>query len=184
MPSGPLALLPRATIPGLVGWVDGYLAEDHQVNVRTLTYPVEEGADITDHAVRDPIEIELTGYVSDLIILEDSVEKNKGIRASSAWEQILQMADERMETNVVTMLGEYENMILTSASASISNQTGRGLEFTIRLKEIRFADQIDRELLIVPTPSGPGNDRTEDTDQGRPTTTASAGDPYNGSTVG
>ena len=164
----PIALLPRASVEPLLGYVDGYHTENHRASVRTLTYPVERGSDLTDHAVRDPIVIQMSGWTSDLLpAAHANQETDLRARASAAWAEILRIMDEREPVPVVTLLGDYDSMLIIDADAPVEQETGRALSFTMTLKEVRFADQLDRGLLVVPVEGSPAEDRVNQVDQGR-----------------
>ena len=61
MVAGPTAV----SVLGLIQRIDGYYAEEHRVRVRTTEYPVESGADLTDHVVREPYRLKLKGSATE-----------------------------------------------------------------------------------------------------------------------
>ena len=54
-----------AQIAPLVGKLDGYPTEDHQLSLQTTEHPVESGGSVTDNAVKLPDKLRLEGWVSD-----------------------------------------------------------------------------------------------------------------------
>ena len=133
--TGPVALL---------GWIDGYLTEAHVRRVSTTEYPIESGAERTDHAVRQPDELQMEVWVSDVRPLSYLDEDNRYFRApdvgverpQAAWQEIGRLMSERTLLRVLTHFGVYENMVITNATARSNRTTGQGLRGTLTLKEL------------------------------------------------
>ena len=156
-------------IEPLVGFVDGWLSEEHEMQVSTTTYPVESGASLTDHAMRRPDTLKLEGWVSDLV---PSDEADRGLplelRAGAAWAEISRLMNDSELLRVATPLRTYRDMLITKASAPVSRGTGRGLRFTLELNQILLRPL--RELaggLRLVLPDAPTNDRVTDVQRGR-----------------
>ena len=117
---------------GFVNRMDGYYAEEHRVRVRTTEYPVETGADLTDHVVREPYRLKLKGAAT---------EQQQGTQAGlQAWGAILAHINARRPITVVTRLGFYQNMMLVDAKVPINESTGLSLDIDMELKEILRAN--------------------------------------------
>ena len=141
--------------------VDGYYAEEHKLKVSKTTYPVESGASLVDHAVREPNKLKLQGWVSELMPSPDaSLATANSERGTAAWVEILRLMEERQPLTVVTALAVYVNMLITSATAPVDRTTGLSLQFTIELEEVLFKN-VSREAsgTDVPPSSGPAADR-------------------------
>ena len=157
-----------ARIDPLVGRVDGYLTEEHERNVTKTSYPVESGASLTDHAIREPDKLKLEGWVSDLL---PSGEGGQAAplpeRSVAAWEEIGKLMTAREPLTVVTSLGVSRDMLITKASATVDRTTGRALRFTLELEEIQFrslAGITGEEL--APAVGGPADGRVGTTIRG------------------
>ena len=157
-----------ARIDPLMGRVDGYLTEEHERNVTKTSYPVESGASLTDHAVREPDKLKLEGWVSDLL---PSSEAGQGAPVSErsvvAWDEIGRLMTAREPLTAVTSLGVSRDMLITKASAPVDRTTGRSLQFTLELEEIQFrslAGITGEEL--APTAGGPAEGRVGQTIRG------------------
>ena len=139
-------------VVGLLGRMDGYYQEEHRVRVRTTEYPVETGADLTDHVVREPYRIKLKG---------SATEAQKGTQAGlQAWAAILAHINSRKPIAVVTRLGTYYNMMMVDAKPVVDESTGLSLDIDIELKEILRANVTRGATRSGGTPtSGPAVDR-------------------------
>ena len=141
--------------------VDGYYGEEHKLKVSKTTYPVESGASLVDHAVREPTKLKLQGWVSDLMPSADAVSTTHHTeRSTVAWLEILRVMDDRQPLTVVTALAVYDSMLITSVTAPVDRTTGLALQFTIELEEVLFKN-VSREAsgTEVPPSSGPAADR-------------------------
>ena len=141
--------------------VDGYYAEEHKLKVSKTTYPVESGASLVDHAVREPNNLKLQGWVSELMpSLNANLATRHSDRGTAAWLEILRVMDDRQPLTVVTALAVYDNMLITSATAPVDRTTGLSLQFTIELEEVLFKN-VSREAsgTEAPPSSGPAADR-------------------------
>ena len=150
-----IALLPRASIEPLVAYVDGYLDEQHRLSVNKTEFPVESGAQLTDHAVRQPTKLTLTGWTSDVL---RAAEADQGVpaleRAAIAWAAIERLVAAREPVDVVvTLLGTYPSMLITSATAPVSADTGRALRFTLELEEVQLVGVTVEAGRLEPHPS-------------------------------
>ena len=164
----PIALLPRASIEPLVAFVDGYISERHSRRVRRSDYSVESGATLTDHAVREPDELTVEGWVSDIM---PSREADQGLplleRAAAAWAEIDHVMSARKPLTVVSLLATYTDMLLTGAEAPVDQRVGRALRFTLTLQRVQFADTLEEPGAIIHAATGPAADRVGTEDRGR-----------------
>ena len=141
--------------------VDGYYAEEHKLKVSKTSFPVESGASLVDHAVREPTKLKLQGWVSDLMPSPDATLATRHTeRGTAAWLEILRVMDDRQPLTVVTALAVYDSMLITSATAPVDRTTGLSLQFTIELEEVLFKN-VSREAsgTEAPPSSGPAADR-------------------------
>ena len=154
------------SVPGGTLPVDAYLSEQHRVRNRISQYPVESGANLVDHVVRDPIKLKLRGAVSSTPISDLTAEEYATQQLNAAvgigfdvtsvdidqppndqlpakgWETILRFADEATLLSVTTLLGTYENFVIEEAKTSLDAFTGRNAIYEIDLLEIRSTGQI------------------------------------------
>ncbi len=137
MPNAALIAGKQTVIQGLEGGYDAFSDTSHRLQTRTGTAPLESGAQITDHAVAQPIELTLSGVVSDLTV-------NGQGRAREAWGTILKNWKEVETFSVVTPWVVYPQMIIQELTAP---ESGFGFNFTLKLVEIQLVGQDD----VVPS---------------------------------
>ena len=124
MPNRVVIISAAPLIAGLVLEVDGWPQRRHQIGVNVGTEPIEDGSEITDHAVRQPDVLRLTGIVGTL---------SGAQRPRTAWETIRRLADSNTVVEVVTEWASYPEALILSA---IADTTGRDLTFQLTLREI------------------------------------------------
>lgn len=112
-------------------YFDALLHADHNATVIPTQHPVQTGAAITDHAYLAPKEISLEVGMTDVI---------SGTGASArAYQQFLTVMAERDLVTVVTRLGAYQDMLLTSIAVPDDYTTMNALRCTLTFTEIRVA---------------------------------------------
>lgn len=113
--------------------IDAVVTETHGHQLQVTEHPVEEGADITDHARVRPDTITLDCAVTDT---PRGSEPAPG-RSAAIYEQLRLLMDTAKLVTVVTTLRVYESMVLESLSAPRTAKEAGGLRFTATLREIR-----------------------------------------------
>lgn len=106
---------------------------DHSINVVTTSHPVQKGADITDHAYRQPDEVTVEVGYSDTVI---SGGDNHSL---NAFKTLDELATNRTLLKLVTRRKVYNNMIISSISVPDNFETMNSLKATIIFKEIIIA---------------------------------------------
>ena len=149
---------PRSTrIEPLVEAVDVYLSEEHERQVTKTKYPIESGASLTDHAVREPDRLKIQGFTSHLQPSSPAL-RNQPDRPALAWAEIDRLMNARELVEVATILGVYTDMLIVRAIAPVSNTTGRDLLFTLELEQVQ-TERL-RTIEIEPAPGGPAVGRS------------------------
>ena len=122
-----IALLPTKdiSIPIIHLVVDGFPDASHQLQAETTDEPLESGSDVTDHAVSKPAVIDVEGIVG----------SESQLKPFAAWALIRRLNENLTPVDVLTPWGGYRDMLIVDASA---RSFGRGLRFTLKLKELRF----------------------------------------------
>lgn len=121
---------------------DTVVQEDHRYVSRVTHYPVEFGTIISDHIIKEPDVVILSGVVSDtpLNILAPFN------RSTAAFNQLVLLQARRIVLDVVTGIKVYRNMTITSLDVPRSVRTGQTLTFNIELQKIIYDDTVQVEL--------------------------------------
>jgi len=128
--------------------VDTFLSEDHSYSSSVTTSPIEDGAFVNDHIIKDPFTLSVNGYVSNIStigigVLDQALAgisvlsgKNK---AKDAEAELVRIRNDKEIFTVVTGLRSYKNMVITNVSFPRSSTTGSGLEFNATFQQIEIA---------------------------------------------
>ena len=111
-------------IEPLVALVDGWPDDTHRTKTRLGGEPIEDGRDVSDHAVALEEEVILEGWVSDF---------QGRHRPEDAWQAVRDLVKQTSIVEVISELGHYEEMIIRMAEAE---RIGRGARFRMELQEI------------------------------------------------
>lgn len=151
-----VAIVPSAAtrIPIIEGVVDGFPEAIHRLETSTGGEPLEDGRQVTDHAVARQAHLTLTGWVSNF---------RGGDRPGRAWGTIQRLHRSVTPVRVITEWGVYDEMLIFRAEAP---QTSRGLRFTLELREVLRVGVTDTELPEGEL-SGPATGRSGEVQRGR-----------------
>ena len=165
LPGSPgLSSAPFRSVQPLAAIANGFLSEEHAVRLSKTSYPVETGGSLVDHAVVQPRTLKLAGWVSDLLAPEGR--RGSPSRGIEAWSQLTGLIKSREPFLVVTLLGVYPSMLITSLKAPVDRTTGRALRFEMELEEVQFR-ALERGQRPPQVRIGPAEDRLEEVDRGR-----------------
>lgn len=139
---------------------DATLNETHTGRSQLTAFPIEKGADHTDHIRRLPDELSLIGAtVTDSPLVKEDQEvvpANTGgdvrQRATSAYNFLMQTKDQGRLVSVFTTLRTYRNMAIESIDVSRDKGTSRIVQANIQLREILVAIT---ERVDAPVPADP-----------------------------
>lgn len=136
--------------------LDASISELHETEAEVTEFPVEVGANTTDHIRRKPKRIEINGIISNKPIAILASASASGIRGgpitsrdSDADAEIERWIDEAKLLVVSTTLKDYENMVVQAKSVVRDVDNGDVLNFTLRMREIILANT---ELVDAPDP--------------------------------
>ncbi|MCG8433494.1 MAG: hypothetical protein MJA83_05640 [Gammaproteobacteria bacterium] len=126
---------------------DASVNEDHEAENDVTEFPVEEGADITDHIRPRPESITINGIVSNTPLTLLPIEPR---RAEEAYDKLKTIKDTGQLVSIVTSLRRYDNMAITSLSVVRNAQNGNVVNATVRLREVFLA----QTETVIPEPPG------------------------------
>jgi len=151
--------------------LDIIIRESATAVARLTENPVENGANINDHIIIEPMTFTVEGVVSNISssfagqftrIPQTFTKGNT--KAQEAWKELLELQVSRVPFTLVQGLKEYKNIVILSLSESQDKDTSNGLFFSATMKEIVFVgglvtteEQInddDTTLKMLPTITG------------------------------
>lgn len=121
---------------------DTVLVEEHKYQSRITHYPVEYGTIISDHIVKEPDVVNISGMVSDTP-LNIFAQSNRSV---DAFNRLVEMQARRIVVNLVTGIKVYTNMAIASLNVPRNIKTGQTLTFNIEFQKVIFDDTIQIEL--------------------------------------
>lgn len=133
---------------------DATFSEQHNSTLDVTDIPVESGVIISDNAVIKPKVIKIEAGVSDVKLREsvDDPFEDGDRRSTTAWRLLVELQESREPFSVATGLKLYENMLITSLSATQADGSDQVLEFTAELKEVKFVET--QEVRYPPRAAG------------------------------
>lgn len=162
----------KYTGPTLIGdlAIDCTVTETHTATSTVTEHPVESGAKITDHIRPDPVQLSITGIVSDTPIGSRQVQRSIAVGGASvqvtqqepptsttgygraAWAKLDAIRTAAKPVKVVTRDKTYENMALVSLSVPKESKTGGALNFTAQFKQVRIVYNRTTRVVVAKAP--------------------------------
>lgn len=159
----------KYTGPTLIGDVaiDCTVTETHTATATVTEHPVESGANITDHIRPEPVQLSITGIVSDTPIGSKQIQR--AIEAGgtkvqiteretptsaagfgrTAWAKLDAIRTAAKPVKVVTRDKTYDSMALVSLSVPKESKTGGALYFTAQFKQIRIVYNRTTKVVVA-----------------------------------
>jgi hypothetical protein len=132
---------PDKTGTGVIGLeLDATILESPQFTATATRSDVETGVDITDHVELDPQQLSIQGIVSNTPVSFLGGLIISGDPAQDALNFLLDLYRNREPFDFVGGLQVYSNMVITSFNPSRTPQTGKALQFTMTMQQIRIVD--------------------------------------------
>ncbi len=126
--------------------VDVSMQENHSLQTEIVSHEIEDGSEITDHARNVPRVLTISGLITDtpsglgaLSVVGGLTNEFASVPLSTkAFQTLEQIRDEKTILDVVTSLKIYRSMMIEDVRIPRNAMVGRSLQFTIRLREVRF----------------------------------------------
>jgi Dit-like phage tail protein len=157
--------------------IDCSLNETHTLNSEATEFPVESGADLTDHIRQLPVEVLIEGMVSDTPIgamatIRDGEALTLGegeiadavLPSDAAIAHLERIWSRRQPVTIQTGLGArrgssggkvYERMAMTELEIPRDPATGNAVRFTAKFRQINIVTN-ERTTVPTATPGGSG----------------------------
>lgn len=153
--------------------IDAMVKESHEFKRAVTQYPVEEGADITDHVRHEPSSLTIEGVITNHPTTYSSVvsqffydiasgkertlTETAATRVSGAWDMLMEMIGETetydvapkvmQPISVVTSMKLYQEMVITNITIT-RDTPEEALRFSMSLQKIRRARK--RTIYVYP----------------------------------
>lgn len=132
-------VLVKTNIGGL--FFDAVVHVDTEETLTITSHPVQNGANISDHAYREPTRITMEIKMSDVMASRVPGQFTGAYTKSvSAYRRLLDLQRSRIPCAVLTRLGSYRNMLIESISAPDDPTMLHGLTCSVSLREVLVAN--------------------------------------------
>jgi len=146
--------------------IDAFIREAYSFKNSVTDIPIEEGSNISDHVIEEPLEIQITGFIgkTEFTVWEGPLPETQAdievpdpkARIRDAHFELLRLKSAKQPVDVVTGLDTYPNMVIISYDIDRSAETGADLPFEMSLKQIKI---VKSETTTV-NASRPSGDQT------------------------
>ena len=141
---------------------DVAVSQQHQLNGKVTSHPVEDGSQISDHVIHDPVTLTVSMEVSNHPICLDPLMLDTGFAASgsnvnnsriaNAFDTLSRIKNERRIFNFQTGLRYYQNMVIESVGVTQNAPTRDVLRFSATLKQVEI---VNSETIAIQRPESP-----------------------------
>ena len=126
---------------------DATVTEQHKHELAITEHPVEDGANVADHARKLPDAIDIQGIISNHPILLNFTEDlqpsvpggDPNNRAQDAYDEFVRLQSTAALLDVTTELRDYTDMMITAISVRRDKTTRDILDIGLTLREFRKA---------------------------------------------
>lgn len=97
--------------------IDATVTESHTFDSDVTDFPVEKGADITDHVRPKPLKISMEGLVSATpigVVAQHATRKNGLLPVDNAYDKLIAIRDAGEPIPITTSLNTYKSMVMSS----------------------------------------------------------------------
>lgn len=112
--------------------VDIIEKETLESTLKVTKLPVEFGADITDHAYREPRRIVLEGVIGGSLTRSSTGR----VEAVAGWQALKQLQESRIPFTLISGLDVHQNILIEKLTADRDKDWSRVLKFTAECTEI------------------------------------------------
>ena len=162
----------KYTGPTMIGdlALDCTVTETHTATSTVTKHPVESGSSITDHIRPEPVQLSITGIVSDTPIGAREVQRAIEIGGVSvqikqqetptsptgfgraAWSKLDAMRLAAKPVTVLTRDKKYESMAIVSLTVPKEAKTGGALYFTAQFEQVRIVFNRSTKIVVAKSP--------------------------------
>jgi len=124
--------------------LDIIVSESTNTSSTITSNPVENGSDVNDNIIINPMTFSISGIISDTKVAPfgglNTIDKftKDSTPSKEAWEELLELQAKRVPFTLVTNLKAYDNVVIENLSTTQDKDTSNSLNFKANLKEIIF----------------------------------------------
>lgn len=119
---------------------DAVLQENYSRSLTITSHPVETGANISDHAYINPVELTmLIGMSDSMTSVVDGQFSDGKSRSQSAFQVLAALQEQRIPLKVMTQLGSFNNILVETIAVPKDYTNKYNLKATVTLKEVFVA---------------------------------------------
>ncbi|SUD94223.1 Uncharacterised protein [Ralstonia mannitolilytica] len=140
--------MPKRSINSSLGAFSAYITlEEHHHDELVITdHPVEQGAQISDHAYKKPSELTITiGWTNSSIASITSLQF--GNYSSYAYERLLKLQKNRELFSISTGKRKYQNMLIQSLDVTTDAKTENACIATLHCREVIIVQTTTTQLV-------------------------------------
>lgn len=144
------------------------IEERHTDELTITDHPVEQGAQITDHAFKRPAEVVIRCGWSDSSTFLSSIDllgsfSSVGANLEETYQQLLELQESRIPFDILTGKRQYSNMLIKSIAVTTDEKTENALFVTVSCREVIL---VQTQATTLPPKSDQKNaKKTGQTDQ-------------------
>lgn len=117
---------------------DAIFSTDYLHSLSITSHPVQQGANISDHAYEEASVLTFEIGMSDVMesITSGQFNDSGSTRSVSAYKKLRELQSQRIPLTVVTKFGTYTNMLVETLAVPDDSTTNEALKATVVLKQI------------------------------------------------
>lgn len=123
------------------------ISEEALFTTNVTMHPIEGGGNVTDHIYQNPIELTITGRVTNYIIKKYEDYDEAPDYVQDLYTQLRLLWLSRTVVQVQTQLATYTNMVMTSFVPLPITRRGDAFDFKASFREVRF---VSAESTTIP----------------------------------
>ncbi len=127
---------------------DALISEKKSLSATIPSYPVEDGFPVSDTIIIDPVQIELTLYISNTPVTWLYRHGSSMDRVNRICDRLEALWLEKRPVKIVTTDAIYKNMGITGLTISRSSETGYAREVNLSAGMIRITE---RRMALIPS---------------------------------
>lgn len=155
-PFANLLIRERRKIGGIA--IDGVISEQTSRTMRATEFPVESGDTISDHIIRQPMQYQMEGVITDTPMGLDGIletvssvvdgvsglfgssENSAFTRSQQIYDELIKLMEKREVIEIQTTLGLIRNLAFETITVSQDKDNSRSVFFSATFKEVVFVD--------------------------------------------